>query len=113
MGQEQGKDASLGRLTWDYLSQSPYMIYVKGVVLSYVIVGAIAVVALAQVYPIAAVVVGVILVVIAIAVFLLYLNLRRRILHYLMARRADKQNAAYLKGKDKGIHGKFRPEDIN
>src|SRR3954471_19526528 len=105
MGQGQGhdKDVSLGRLTLDYLSQSPYMIYIKGVVLSYVIVGAIAIVALAQVYPIAAVVVGVILVAIAVAAFLLYLNLRRRILHYLMGRRADKQDAAYLSSRHRYI----------
>lgn len=92
---------------------SSYMISVKGVVLSYVIVGGLVVAGLAQEHPVAAVIVGGILLVMAVAVFLLYLNLRRRFLHYLIARRADKQNAAYLKGKDKGMHGKFWPEDLS
>lgn len=110
MAREQDKDDSVARIVNDYFGI--YLQLALVIVLPYVVVGALMVSIVASVYPEAAAVVAIILVLVLGALFLTFLRLRRRLLHFLIARRADKQNAAYLKGKDKGVHGKFRPEDL-
>lgn len=68
--------------------------------------------ALAETHPIVLAVVIAILVLIGIAGALGYFYLRRKFAHYLTARRADRENAAYLKGEERGIHGKYQPENL-
>lgn len=64
-------------------------------------------------FPKALAVVVAILVIFGIAVVALYLYARRKFSHYLTAKRADRQNAAYLKGDESGVHGKFQPERLD
>jgi hypothetical protein len=111
MARDQDNDDSIGGLTKAFVR--PYVTIALAFVLSYVIVGLILAWAVASVYPEAFAIVVAILVIIGLAALLGLLYLRRRVVHILVARRADKQNTAFIKGDDKrGVHGKFRPEDL-
>ena len=82
-------------------------------VVPYAVVGVFIAYGVGAVYPKALAVVIAILVVIGIAGSMLYVYARQKAVHYLMARRADRQNAAYLKGDESGVHGKFQPERLD
>jgi hypothetical protein len=90
--------------------------FVLPFVIFYALAGTFVVWFVAKAFPHAVPVIAGIIVVIGVAVIAgtIYLMYKwRRFQHWLIARRADKQNTAYLRGDDeRGVHGKFRPEDL-
>jgi uncharacterized membrane protein (DUF485 family) len=94
----------------------PYVSVVKAIVLPYVIfyvlVGLALAWVMAKAFPEAFAIVVAVLVIIGIASLLGILYLLRRFQHLLIARRADNQNAAFIRGKERGTYGNFRPEDL-
>jgi hypothetical protein len=86
--------------------------FVMVFVLPYIVFGLIFAWVVAQTYPQAVAIITAVLVIVLVAALLGFLHMRRKFEHFLIARRADKQNAAYLRGKERGIYGKFRPEDL-
>lgn len=97
-----------GDSTMAFLIKTLLVVYV----LPYVVFGLFFAWIVGSAYPQAFAVVTTILVIILVASLLGFLYMRRKFEHFLIARRADKQNAAYLRGKKRGMYGKFHPEDL-
>jgi hypothetical protein len=111
MAGKQDRDDSIGGLTKSFLR--PYVSVGLAFALPYVITCVLFAAFIAYVFPKAFVIVATILVVIFVMITWKLLRTKRRVQHSLMARRADKQNAAYLRGKERGLYGKYDPERLD
>jgi hypothetical protein len=136
MASNQDKDDSIGGLTKAFLR--PYGSIALAFALPYVITAVLFAAFVAYVFPKAFAIVATVLVVIFVVILRKVLRTRRRIQHSLIARRADKQNTAFIRGKvraeevmrskpgkyrredldrlfgtDRGVYGKYRPEDLD
>jgi hypothetical protein len=78
-----------------------------------VLTGVVIAAFVANAFPKAFAIVAAVLVVVFLLILRKVLRTKRKIEHKLIARRADKQNAAYLRGKDRGVYGKYSPEDLD
>ncbi|OBH10060.1 hypothetical protein [Mycobacterium sp. E1747] len=119
MAGNEGEDNSLGGVAkgmakhWLRNYGSVYLAFALPTVITYVIAGGFLAWIIARVYPQAFAIVATILVAILVAALVGIFYLRRKLQHFLTARRADRQNTAYLRGKEHGVYGKFRPENLD